>query len=158
MLTKKIRPRCTIQLLNVRGELVPILDDGASITPGTRHTKYREVWTEEEDLDYVYRQPVTAADGTASTVAWPGSVHGNFGYELLVAESTRRFSLRIDYFTVLPSVANGQLALAYEPKSASVVGVLGRGGRMRLDIALQSGFSEEAGRPDLEFLRVTCGR
>jgi hypothetical protein len=111
MPSKKLRPRCSIQILNALGEVVPILDEGALITPGTGRTKYREYWTEEEDLHYIYRQPVRAPDGTVSTVDWPSGVHGNFGYELLVAEASGKFSLRIDYFTVLPSTANGGVGL-----------------------------------------------
>ena len=156
MPSKKLRPRCTIQFVNVRGQVVPILDEGASITPGTKRTKYREYWTEEEDLFYMYRQPVPAPDGSMSTVDWPGGAHGNIGYELLLAEATRKFVLRIDYFTLLPSIVNGQLITAYEPKSASVSGVLGRGSKLYIDVELQAGFSEEARRPDFKYLRVTC--
>jgi len=149
------KPRCTIQIVNVIGEVVPILDWGAVISPGTKRAKYREYWTEEEDLYFVYRQSVTAPDGTVSTVDWPGGVHGNFGYELLIAEATGKFSLRIDYFTLLPSVSNGKLDLAYEPMSVSVTGMLGRANRTRIETQLQAGFSEQAGQPEFKYLRVT---
>jgi len=155
MPSKMLQPRCTIQIVNALGEVVPILDWGASITPGTGGAKYREYWTEEEDLKFVYRQPVTTPDGSVSTVDWPGDVHGNFGYELLVAEASGEFSLRIDYFTVLPSTANGRLDYSYEPKSVSMSGALGHAGKMLVDIELQAGFSEQAGRSDFKFLRVT---
>lgn len=158
MPTRLLRPRCTIQLINVLGEVVPLLDEGAQITPATGRTRYREYWTEEEDLDYVYRQPVVAPDGSMSKVDWPGGVHGNFGYELLVAEASGKFSLEINFFTVLPSTANGRLDLEYEPKLVSMSGVLGRGGKVRIDTELQAGFSEQVRRPDFKFLRVTCKR
>jgi hypothetical protein len=156
MASKKLLPRCTIQIVNVLDQVVSILDEGATITPGTKRTKYREYWTEEEDLSYVYRQAVTGPSGIPSTVEWPGGVHGNLGYELLFAESSRKATLRIDYFTVLPSIADGQLSLAYEPKAVTIGGVLGRDSKLRIDVELQAGFSEDAGRPDFKYLRVTC--
>ena len=150
------RTRCTIEILNVLGEVVPILDEGASISPGHGRTPTREYWTEEEDLIYVYREVISAPDGSQSKIERPGGVHGNIGYELLLHEKTGRAVLRLDYFTVLPSESAGQLSLEYEPKSVTISGALTRGAGLRLDVELQAGFSEDHGRPDFKTLRLTC--
>lgn len=102
------------------------------------------------------RQTVIGANGTASTVELPSGIHGNIGYELLFSEKARKAALRIDYFTVLPVVENGQLTLGYEPKSVTVSGILGQGSKLQIDVELQAGFSVEPGQPELKYLRVTC--
>jgi hypothetical protein len=156
MPSRKLRPRCTIQIVNVRDKVVPILDAGAAITPEAGRTKYREYWTEEEDLSYVFRRQITGPSGAPSKLQLPADVHGNIGYELLLSEKTRKAVLRLDYFTVSPFVENGKLSLEYEPKSVTVSGILGQGSKLQIDVELQAGFSEAPGKPDFKYLRVTC--
>jgi len=156
MVSGNHRPRCSIQIVNVEDAVVPILDEGAVITPATSTTPYREVWTEEEDLAYVYREPIVAPDGTTTIVEHPGDVHGNFGFDFTFTPKTRKAVLRVDYFTVLPVLSGGALRLVYEPKSVTITGRIGRGSSLHLAIDLQAGFSEARGRPDFRLLRVSC--
>jgi hypothetical protein len=157
MVQRQIQPRCSITIVNVENQVVPILDEGALITPsGPRNITYREYWTEEEDLDYTYRQKVLAPDGSTSIVEVPGQIHGNIGYELLVRGKRQKAVLRVDYFTVLPSIVNGALSLEYEPKSVTVTGSLKHGTGLRVDIELQAGLSDDRGRPEFKWLRVAC--
>jgi len=156
MSSRNHRPRCSIQIVNVEDEVVEILDEGAAIAPGTPTTPYREVWTEEEDLAYVDRAAAVAPDGSTTVVERSGDVHGNLGYELSCVVATGEAELRVDYFTVSPSVVDGQLALTYEPRSVTVSGKLGQGAVLDVAVDLQAGFSEARGRPDFKQLRVTC--
>lgn len=150
-------PRCSIEIVNVEGRVVPLLDAGAYLEPAGRHRRvYRETWTEEEDLVFVPRPPVAAADGSTSSVEQVGGIHGNFGYELLVRAKTQAATLRVDFFRVCPSLAADGLALDYEPQSVTVRGSLKRGLGLRVEIELQAGLSEEKGRPFFKTLRVVC--
>lgn len=150
--TRQRYPRCIIEIINAEGHVVPILDEGASIEPSSpRNSRYREYWTEEEDLVYTFRH---SASGTQ--VEYTGDIHVNIGYELVVREKTQRGVLRVDYFEVLPLVADGTLHLEYVPKSVTVTGSLKRGNSMNVQIELQPGFSEEEGRPPFKWLRVRC--
>lgn len=143
--------------MDVNGRVVPILDWGASVDPADRRTsRYREYWTEEEDLDFVYRQEVPKPDGSTSVVEHFGGVHGNFGYELVVRERTQAAVLRVDYFAVSPSLAGGTLSLRYEPKSVTVAGSLKSEVGLRVDIEMQPGFSAGRGSPEIKLLRVKC--
>jgi hypothetical protein len=160
MSVKKLQPRCSIEIVNDDGQMVlveggdgqvvPILDWGPSIEPAGPHcARYREYWTEEEDLTYTYGP-------TKPGVELVGGVHGNLGYELIVRGKQQMATLRVDYFAVLPSVVEGELSLDYEPKSVTVTGSLKNGRGLKVEVELQRGLSEERGRPFFKWLRVTC--
>jgi hypothetical protein len=150
-------PRCSIEIVNVEGRIVPLLDAGAYIEPAGRHRSvYRETWMEEEDLVFVRRPPVAADGGPTSSAEQVGGVHGNFGYELLVRAKTQAATLRVDFFRVCPSLAADGLSLDYEPQSVTVRGSLERGRGLRVEVELQAGLCEEQGRPFFKTLRVVC--
>jgi hypothetical protein len=150
-----LRSRCSIEIVNVHGEVVPILDEGATITPGSPTTKYREYWTEEEDLQYVYPYPNDGSSAKDCAVEHRGGVHGNFGFELLLDEQSGHAAITVDYFAVVPFAPDGRFALIYEPKQATLTGVLGRN-EMAIEIELQPGFSAGRDDPPFKSLRVRC--
>jgi hypothetical protein len=166
MAAHELRPRCTIEIIDETGkvvmveggdgQMVPILDEGASIEPaGSRRARYREYWTEEEDLTYTYR-PLTSGSGPGTPLI--GGVHGNIGYELIVREKQQRATLRVDYFGVLPTVLGGALALDYEPRSVTVTSSLEKAKKFGLSVQVewQPGLSVNAGGPFFKWLRVRC--
>lgn len=156
-MNRKFQPKCTIEIINVDGQVVPILDWGASVEPFSQKTsRYREYWTEEEDLVFTYDQAIAGPDGTLSLERRDGDVHGNLGYELVVRLRSLSAVLRVDYFIVSPTLRDGNPSLNYEPKSVTVTGSMKPGPGLQVQIELQDGFSEGAGRPPFRWLRVTC--
>jgi hypothetical protein len=166
MTAYELRPRCTIEIIDENGQavmvegedgqMVPILDWGASIEPaGPLRARYREYWTEEEDLTYTYRPH--AAEGSPVTELI-GGIHGNIGYELIVREKQRKATLRVDYFAALPILVNGELSLDYEPKSVTVTCSLAkrRGPKFDVQVEWQPGLSVGPGQPFFKWLRVRC--
>ncbi len=156
--TRQRYPRCTIELLTAEGHVVPILDEGAAIEPSSpRNSRYREYWSEEEDLVFTFRHSAPGGDGSsAAQVEYVGDLHVNLGYELVVRERSQRGVLRVDYFEASPLVVDGKLYLDYVPKSVTVSGSLKRGNRLNVQLELQPGFSQERGGPELKWLRVRC--
>jgi hypothetical protein len=145
--------RGTISIQDVRGEVVPILDEGASIS--IDGDEYREYWTEEEDLAFVYKQTVVSPGGGSSTKEWVGGVHGNVGYELKINLATKVVTVRLDYFSVSPSIVNNALELNYEPLATTAQGVLDGQG-LRVEVALQPGLRVYAVTPVFAVLRIEC--
>jgi hypothetical protein len=164
MATRELRPRCSIEVVDENGQavmveeddgqMVPLLDWGASIEPaGRRSARYRESWSEEEDLTYTYRP--STPEG-APSIEMVSGIHGNIGYELVVRGRQQKATLRVDYFAALPSVVNGKLSLDYEPKSVTVTGSLKNGRGLKIEVEWQRGLSAGPDRPFFKWLRVSC--
>ena len=136
------------------GQKVPLLDAGAYIERFTRgRIRYREYWTEEEDLSFTYE--VTSSNGATKTTLHSG-IHGNIGYELIVRGTGQHATLRIDYFVAIPRIDQGALVLDYEPKSVTFTGSLKNGSGIDVRVDWQRGFSVEPGQPFFKYLRVRC--
>lgn len=156
-MNRRFRPRCTIEIINVDGQIVPILDEGASVAPfSAKSSRYREYWTEEEDIKVTYERTVVGPNGQLSTERLFSGIHGNFGFELVVRRRSLSAVLRVDYFIVRPTILDGSLELDYEPKSVTVYGSMKPGPGLQVEIEFQDGFSEDDGRPAFKLLRVTC--
>lgn len=154
---RRFQPRCTIEILNTAGQIVPILDEGASVEPfSAKSSRYREYWTEEEDLKFTHERTVVGPDGKPAKERFVGDIHGNFGFELVVRRRSLSAALRVDYFIVRPAIRDGALELDYEPKSVTVYGSMKPGPGLQVEIELQEGFSEDDGRPLFKSLRTTC--